>query len=118
MTSVIELIKEQKGSVEIESIMSDLPKGQQKKKAAQLIAEIHNEFQTSLVQQKLTETKLKKLNDKIKQTDAFKAVKQMKAEIKKSKKDTEKLALMLLGMKKMAKALDIDLPNVKALLED
>lgn len=117
-TDVIELIKEEKSDVTIDQIIGDLPKGQQKRAAQEAITKLHSELCNILVQQKITETKMKKLNDKIKVTDAMRALKQMKTEIKRNKKDAEKLALVLMGAKKMAKVMGVELPNVKALLED
>lgn len=117
-TDLIELVKEEKSDVTIDQIIGELPKGQQKRAAQDAITKLHNELCNILVNQKLTETKLKKLNDKIKATDAMKAMKQMKTQIKASKKDAEKLALVLMGAKKMCKVMGVELPNVKALLED
>lgn len=115
---VEELVREEKGYMKVESLISSGSERQQKKKAQEMIIGIQEQLSKLLLEQKLTETKLKRLNEKIKMTEAFKAVKLLKANIKTAKKDTEKLALMLMGMKKLAKELGIELPNIKALLED
>lgn len=117
-TDVLELIKEDKSDVTIEEIIGDLPKGQQKRSAQEMITRLHEQLSSVLVDQKLMETKCKKLSLKINATDPMKALKMMKAQVKRSKKEAEKLALIMLGAKKMCKAMGIDLPNIKALLED
>ncbi len=115
--SVIDLISEDRGDLTIDKFISTLPKGERKDAAVQLMAKLQTELSTSLMEQKLTEVKMKKLNDKIRVTEPMKALKQMKGEVKKLKKDTEKLALVLLGCRKMAKAMGIDMPNIKLLEE-
>ena len=108
-------VLEEKGHTTVEQIIGDLPARQQKKAAQNLITELHSQLTTILVKQKLTESRMKKLVAKINATEPMKAVKQMKKEVRKSKADSEKLALMLLGAKKMAKQMGIELPDIKAL---
>lgn len=115
---VLDLIREDKSDVTIEEIIGDLPKGQQKRSAQEMITRLHNELCNVLVDQKLTETKMKKIVAKLKETDPMKALKQMKTSVKRSKREAEKLALIMLGAKKMCKVMGIELPNIKALLED
>lgn len=115
---VLDLIIEERGESGIDKYISSLPKGKQKNTALDLMTKLQNDLSSILIDQRLAEVKIKKLNDKIKNTDPMKALKQMKADVKKMKKETEKLALVLLGCKKMAAVLGIDMPNIKAILED
>lgn len=115
---VLDLIIEERGESGIDKYISSLPKGKQKNTAVDLMTKLQNDLSSILIDQRLAEVKIKKLNDKIKNTDPMKALKQMKADVKKMKKETEKLALVLLGCKKMAAVLGIDMPNIKAILED
>ena len=108
-------LMEEKGSKTIESFVGTLPASKQKKAATNLISELHQQLSTLLVKQRLTETKMKKLVARINETDPAKAVKQMKKEIRDSKKATEKLALMLLGAKKMARQMGLEMPDIKSL---
>jgi cell division ATPase FtsA len=115
---VIELIREDKSQVTIEQVIGELPKKNQKKAAFEMITTLHQELTDILVRQKLTEAKIKKLHARLELTEPVKSLKSMKKQVSKNKKDAEKLALILLGAKRMCKSLDIELPNIKALLED
>ena len=115
---VIDLIKEDKGDNGIDKYINSLPKNKQKSAATEMLIQFRSELSNNLLEQKLMETKLKKLNDKVKQTEPMKAMAEMKKQIKKYKKDSEKMSLILLGCVKMAKALGVELPNIKAIAED
>lgn len=106
---------EQRGSTTIEQLVGTLPANKQKKAAQQMITDLHSQLSKVLVTQRLTETKMKKLTQQINATAPMKAVKQMKKEVRQSKRDSERLALMLLGAKKMAKQLGLELPDIKSL---
>lgn len=112
---ILDIIIEEKSDVTIDEFIATLPKGQQKKTAQDLITKLHSDLSTVLVNQKIQETRLKKLVAKLKDTEPMKAMKALKSEIKRDKKEAERLALIMLGAKKMCKVMGVELPDIKAL---
>ena len=109
---VIELIKEEPGELTIDEILEKLPKG--KDAARSLLIKLQDHIKNELLEEKQLEVKKKKVNELIKNTDAMKAMKKLKGEIKKKKRANERMLLILIGCKKMAKAMGLEI-NFKEL---
>lgn len=112
IVEVMELIKEDPGDVKIEEILGMIPKG--KDAAENLIIKLQDHIKNELLEEKELEVKKKKANELVKNTDPMKALKKLKAEIKLKKKTNERMLLILIGCKKMAKAMGVKI-NFKEL---
>jgi len=109
---VLELIKEEPGELTIDEILEKIPKG--KDAARNLIIKLQDHIKNELLEEKQLEVKKKKVNEQTKNTDPMKALKKLKAEIKLKKRTNERMILILIGCKKMAKAMGVEI-NFKEL---
>ncbi len=111
---VLDLIKEDPGSLTIDEILESLPKSN--RKAQDFIIKLIDHIKSELLEERELDEKRKKLLNKIKVTEPMKALAQLKKEIKTKKRNNQQMLLILMGAKKMAKAMGINI-DVKQLQE-
>jgi vacuolar-type H+-ATPase subunit I/STV1 len=110
---VIELIQEEPGSLTVDQILGSIPKSKQS--AQEFIIKLTEHLKNELLEERALDSKRKKVVELLKKTEPMKALMQLKKQIKTKKRNNEKLMLILLGSRKMAKAMGIDLSTIKAL---
>jgi predicted KAP-like P-loop ATPase len=112
---VIELIDKDPGGLSdlmIEDVINSLPKS--KSKAQDFILKLTEHIKSEILEERELQMKQKKILAQIKQLDPMKALAELKKKIRIKKRTNSQLLLMLIGAKKMAKALGIEI-NVKQL---
>jgi hypothetical protein len=112
--AVIDLIQEEPGSgITVDQILEAMPKS--KNKAQEFILQLTEHLKNELLELNALDTKRKKVLLQIKQTEPMKALAKLKKEIKLKKKDSARMADVLYGARKMAKAMGIDVSGIKSL---